>query len=216
MEVAIWLALIGLASLIISGIVAPTVVAMVMRKLSREEKIADAAAAKAIRDEDHERQDRVAREVREVKETAAVATSGINVKLDGITTMVDGAMTAAMRSELDAVVLLLVMTKRLIALSEAAGKEPSKEDAAALISTEAKIAELRAALAEREKQLAIAEDQKRAAIEAAGPLKVRDERTAAATELTAAAAVETAAATKQLAAASVRLADVVEETAKKP
>lgn len=206
----VWLAIIGLVSLVVSSIIAPSVVAVLMRKLSREEKNADAAAAKIVRDEDHARQDRVAREVREVKETAAIATSGINGKLDVIHTLVNSSMTAAMQSEHDATVRELAMMNEVIALNRAAGRAPSKEALAALLSTDSKITELRATLAERAKQTDIALDRASKV-----PLPVTDERTATAAEQTAAAAVETAAAVTRSAIAGERMADAAEEVAKK-
>lgn len=198
----IWLAVIGLVSLIVSSIIAPSIVAVLMRKLSRDEKNADAAAAKAIRDEDHERQDRVAREVREVKETAAVATVVTNGKLDVIHTLVNSSMTAALQSELDAIVRELAMMNEVIALHKAAGREPSKQALAALLSTDSRITELRASLAERAKQAEIAASAKK-------PLPVTDERTAVAGE-------RTAQATEDSARAAERMASAAEEVSKKP
>ena len=98
-----------------------------------------------------------------VASTAAVTQS----KLDVIHTLVNSNMTAAMQAELDATVRELAMMNEVIALNRAAGREPSKEALGAIVDTGAKIAELRAALADRLKQTQVAESQAAAAAAAA-------------------------------------------------
>jgi hypothetical protein len=96
-------------------------------------------------------------EVARVAEENARNTSG---KLDEIHHLVNSSMTAAMMGELGAVGRELAMMREVVALHKAAGNKPSTEALAAITATEAKLAELQAAVEDREKQTAAAEAAK--------------------------------------------------------
>jgi hypothetical protein len=96
-------------------------------------------------------------EVARVAEENAKLTSG---KLEEIHHLVNSSMTAAMMGELGAVGRELAMMREVLALHKAAGNKPSTEALAAITATEAKLAELQAAVADREKQTAAAESAK--------------------------------------------------------
>jgi len=94
-------------------------------------------------------------ENKKVAATAAVT----NNKLDIIHTLVNSNMTAAMQAEYDATVREIAMMKEVIALNQAAGREPSPEAIGAIEATQTKINELQAALADRLKQAEVVEQQ---------------------------------------------------------
>lgn len=82
-------------------------------------------------------------------ERVAQGTKVTNDKLDVIHTLVNSNMTAAMQAEHDATVRELAMMREVIALHRADGREPNVESLAAIDSTEHRIAELKASLADR-------------------------------------------------------------------
>jgi hypothetical protein len=115
------------------------------------------AAAKEARD--HARQDVVAAQVADtarllkantkaVAETAAETHSQLKV----IHTLVNSNMSAAMQAEHDATARELAMMREVIDLKRKNGHEPSDEAMTAIKATEAKIAELKLALADRQTQ----------------------------------------------------------------
>jgi hypothetical protein len=79
-------------------------------------------------------------------DTNATAT---NIKLDVIHTLVNSNMTAAMQAEYDATVREAAMMREVVSLKQAAGHDPTIETLAAIEATDKKIADLRAALADR-------------------------------------------------------------------
>jgi hypothetical protein len=114
-------------------------------KLLLERQKATASDAATVARKLLDANDRVADAAQVAVETAQVT----NTKLDLIHTLVNSNMTAAMQSEFDAVVRELAMMREVITLNRAAGREPSLDTLAAIKSTEDKITELRAALADR-------------------------------------------------------------------
>lgn len=100
----------------------------------------------AARTERMHREDREANWARQ--DELAAKTNG---KLDVIHTLVNSQLTAAMQSELDAIVRELAMMLEVIELKKAAGFEPTPDALAALAAAQAKIAELTAALEDRAK-----------------------------------------------------------------
>jgi hypothetical protein len=77
-------------------------------------------------------------------------TALTNTKLDAIHTLVNSNMTAAMQAEFDSVQRELVLLKEVFALRRGAGIEMTTDAEAALKTTEARIADLRAALMQRQ------------------------------------------------------------------
>lgn len=118
------------------------------------------------RDADWARQDMVAAQAAEAAElllqnqrAVANSTAETNSQLHVIHTLVNSNMTAAMQAEVDATNREEVMMREVMALNTAAGREITPVALAALSKTQAKIAELEAALADRLKQTNIAEAQ---------------------------------------------------------
>lgn len=111
---------------------------------------------RAEKKQDWKRQDEVAEQAAKAaalllaqNKVVAAAAGIINEKLDTIHTLVNSQMTAALQSESDAITRELAMMKEVIALKRASGQEPSQGALEAIVATEAKIAELRAVLADR-------------------------------------------------------------------
>lgn len=121
---------------IFASVTAPLILAARTDRLHREDRAADWA-----------RQDALAAAARTAVQEATEHTNG---KLDVIHELVNSNMTAAMQSELDAVRRELAMMREVIALNQAAGREPDAETLAAVRATEAKITELAATLADRD------------------------------------------------------------------
>ena len=115
---------------------------------------------------DNKRQDEVAAKAAEAarlllaaNERVAADTQEVKVKLDVIHTLVNSNMTAAMQAELDATIRELAMMREVIALNQAAGRQPSIGALAAVEATAEKIAELTATLEDRLKQTHVADIQ---------------------------------------------------------
>ncbi len=70
----------------------------------------------------------------------------IGRQLERIHTLVNSNLTASMRAELDATIREVAMMREVIALNEAAGREPSAEAIQAVEATDIRIAELRASI----------------------------------------------------------------------
>jgi uncharacterized membrane protein len=117
---------------IFASITAPVILMNRTAAMHREDRIADWA-----------RQDELAARTSE--------------KLDAIHGLVDGAMTAAMRAELEATRRELVMMREVVALNLAAGREPTVEALAAIEATETKVHVLASQLADREAAVQAAE-----------------------------------------------------------
>jgi hypothetical protein len=145
------------------GFIGPVVTAAVTYMVHRAEKRQDyarqdAVAAKAA--EAARKADTVAASLlasnKRVAETAKTAADGLvvtNNKLDMIHTLVNSQMTAAMDAELRATQRELAMMREVISLKAAAGHEPSAKSLNEIISTENKVKELRAKLADRSSPL---------------------------------------------------------------
>ena len=130
-----------IAVAIIVSVVAPLVTGLVMSRTRRADKRQEWA-----------RQDQVA-------ERAAVERAILEAKVDGVKTLVDGAFTATMQSELNATTRELVSLRSLIELQRAVGREPDPSAATVVEMTEARIAELTETIAARERAITLAEAQ---------------------------------------------------------
>lgn len=120
---------------VFASITAPVILMNRTAAMHREDRLADYA-----------RQDAMAAEARAANEKAAADTNG---KLDAIHGLVDGAMTAAMRAELEATKRELAMMREVAAIKQAAGHEPTLETLAAIEATAARTQKLESALADR-------------------------------------------------------------------
>jgi hypothetical protein len=115
--------------------------------------ILQAAQAESIR-----RTDEVARLTAQQAAQANARLDDTNSKLDVIHGLVNSNMSAAMQSELDALTTSLAMMNEVVDLKRSSGSEPTAEAVISIQDTEAKIAELRATIADRLQQAeAIAE-----------------------------------------------------------
>jgi hypothetical protein len=99
------------------------------------------------READWERQDAVAARA---EAAARLYQNETNGKLDVIHVLVNSNMTAAMRSELEAVTRELAVMREMIALRKEQGREPSAETLAAVAIVEARIFRLALQIDERE------------------------------------------------------------------
>jgi hypothetical protein len=126
------------------GVVVPIVVAVISSR----------AAAKH-RAEDLKRQDTVATLLAAANDIASAGAKVVVGKLDVITTMVDGSMTQALVNDHKSSVALLAMLE----IVEAAGGHPSAERADQIAVLKARITELDRIIADRMRQVALAEDQ---------------------------------------------------------
>lgn len=124
-------AVVAVVVAVFASITAPLILAVFTARMHRQDREADWA-----------RQDILA-------ERAADTAKETNGKLDVIHTLVNSQLTAAMQSELDAIVRELAMMLEVIALKKAAGFEPTAEALAALDAAQAKVADLTAKLEDR-------------------------------------------------------------------
>jgi hypothetical protein len=114
---------------------------------AREDRVADRATA--VAKQAAEAAQLLVEDNRRVAKAAAGAADKTFGKLDEIHTLVNSNMTASMQAELDATAREVTLMREVIALHLAAGRDPSAEAEAAIVSTESRIAELRAALDDR-------------------------------------------------------------------
>lgn len=140
---------------VIAAVVGPGIMMLLSTHVRRSEKAQDWA-----------RQDEVAAKAARavaVAEEVAAGTATLlvesNNKLDVIHTLVNSSLTAAMQSELDAVIEKLALKKENIELKAAAGQEPSPETVLAIEATTDRIGELRAGLSDRLRQARIVDEQ---------------------------------------------------------
>ena len=137
----------------------------------RQDEVARRAAEQA--EANHRRQDEVARTAAETAQ-ANLQTAEANLaanernrivavetsdKLDTVHTLVNGQMTSAMQSELDAITRELVMMKELISLHKEAGKPPTRRTLADVRATERKLKKLSTTLKERYAQHEIVKER---------------------------------------------------------
>jgi hypothetical protein len=163
---AVQVALIGAFSALVIAVVAPLLLSWQQqrhRQQEREEdyRRQDAVAAQAAEAARLllERQDQAAsqsaernRLLLEANDRAAETAATTNGKLDQIHTLVNSNMTAAMQSELDATVALLDTLREVVALNEAAGRQPTAEAVGRIDAMQTKVDELSANLTDRLKQ----------------------------------------------------------------
>jgi hypothetical protein len=119
----------------------------VAAQAARAASILQEAQAESIR-----RTDEVARLAAQQAEGTTAKLDDTNSKLDVIHGLVNSTLSAALQSELDALVTSLAMMREVMDLKRSGGHEPAEEAIIAFQATEAKIAELRATLADRLKQ----------------------------------------------------------------
>jgi phage-related protein len=109
--------------------------------------VLQAAQAESIR-----RTDEVARLAEQQAARAGAQYDETNGKLDVIHGLVNSTLSAALQSELDALVTSLAMMREVMDLKKSGGLDPAEEAVIAFHATEAKITELRVTLADRLKQ----------------------------------------------------------------
>jgi hypothetical protein len=146
---------VSVAGVIFASITAPLILAHRTERMHREDMLAD-----------YQRQDKVAEAAAAAVKAAQVSAAAIrqhiavtvvkldnaNVKLDVIHGLVNSTLSAALQSELDALTTSLAMMREVITLKQRGGQEPAAEAVIAIQDTEAKIAELKATLADRLQQ----------------------------------------------------------------
>jgi len=126
---------------------AATQVRDVAAQAAEAASILQAAQAESIR-----RTDEVARLAEQHAARTGAKLDDTNSKLDIIHGLVNSTLSAALQSELDALVTSLAMMNEVIDLKRGGGHEPTAEAVIALQDTEAKITELKGTLADRLKQ----------------------------------------------------------------
>ena len=143
----------------IPAVIASTVAPLLLGRQARREREAKEAR-------DNARQDVVAARVAEAVKAAEGFRVEANAKLTDLAVvarethiLVNSDMTAARESELKQTEVTLVMMRKLVAIDVAAGRQPTDEDLAAIEATVARIAELRAILADRRAQQQQVEDE---------------------------------------------------------
>jgi hypothetical protein len=137
---------------LIVSVIAPSIVSVLAGHQRRKEK-----------DHDWERQDEVARRAAEVAEDLVIANEHVvaatqviaenaaatHEKLEVIHGLVNSAMTAAMRAELDETKSSLVLMEEVLALHAQAGQAATPETRAAISEKKAKVVSLTAAFENR-------------------------------------------------------------------
>jgi len=113
------------------------------RTLAKTDEVAEVAAT-------------VARSVAAATRTDVAET---HAQLRQIHTLVNSDMTAARQGELDQARLALIMLRRVVALTEAAGREITPAEQSEIERTEMRIAELEAIIADRMTQFRLAETE---------------------------------------------------------
>lgn len=141
----IWVALIVASSTTISPLL---LAALTGRQRRRDREV------------DYARQDAVAKKAAEAVQAMLNAATDTNEKLDVIHVLVNSTLTAAMRSELEAISQVLTTLQENIALSRAAGKEPDEQRMIQVKTVSDRIVELRAVLTDRAAQQAKVEAMK--------------------------------------------------------
>jgi hypothetical protein len=140
------LAVMSLIGVLAVGVVVPFALVNRAEKTRREDRAHADKMHREDRDAEWARQDAV-----------AAKTNG---KLTAIHSLVDGGMTAAMRSEADAMERELAVLGELAELRRATGQEPSPSSLSAIDSARMKLATLRAQITERTR-LEAAVDERR-------------------------------------------------------
>jgi hypothetical protein len=171
---------------IFSSVTAPIILSHRTERMHREDQLEQyrredevAREAKITAQALAGQQDTIIRQQKETSRDARETAQKTDGKLDVIHGLVNSTLSAAMTSEMDALVTSAAMMREVMDLKKSMGREPSREAVIALQSTEAKIAELRTALADRTKQaealashaLAAASDRQAATREAEAQAK---------------------------------------------
>jgi len=143
---------VSVAGVIFASITAPLILAHRTERMHREDQLSDYqrqdAVAKAAADAAAAAH-KAATVIQEHTAVTVVKLNDANEKLDVIHGLVNSNMSAAMQSELDALVTSLAMMREVIDLKRSGGSEPTEESLIALRDTEAKISELKTTVAER-------------------------------------------------------------------
>ena len=128
---------IALITAIVGSVVSPLTVAYIAGKQ---------------KEQDFERQDKVAETLRLENERRTAAEKDMRAKLDIIHTLVNSNLTAAMQAEFDARNAEFITLVELTDLKRASGKQPSQGTLERIAATKAKIGELRATLDNRQRE----------------------------------------------------------------
>ncbi len=139
-------------------------------KKADEVAIQAANAARLLRDAQQvtiQATEKVAEATKEVARTAAISAAETHTQLNQIHTMVNSNLTAAWQSDLDQAKATLAVMREMAALKRSSGVDITPESLAAVASTEARIAELEATLADRLLQMKSVEAEAAAAAAAA-------------------------------------------------
>lgn len=136
-----------LITAVVVSLLSPVVLAIVTGRQRRAEKQLDWAREDVVAEKAAEVAKVLGAKLDSTKETTIKAVSGTNKKLDTIHTLVNSNMTAAMQSELDALVAQLALMREVISLKGT----PSDDTMNTVKILEGRIAELRASLHDRTK-----------------------------------------------------------------
>lgn len=136
---------------IFASITAPMILAWRTAVMAREDREADWARQDKIAAEAKAASENVTAQLQAAEEHASAAEEKTHEKLDIIHVLVNSNMDAAMQAELDAVRRELAMTREVVALTRAAGREPTVKLLGAIEAAELRITTLEAQLAERKK-----------------------------------------------------------------
>jgi hypothetical protein len=161
---------------IFTSITAPLIIIRRTERMHRQDMLSD-----------YQRQDKVAREAKAASDAAlaqqassdaaaAFRDDAASDKLDVIHGLVNSTLSAALQSEMDALLTSLAMMREVIDLKRTAGHEPTAEAVISLRDTEARIADLRSTLAERQRQAAAVISQMAAAAPTRVPGRLLVER----------------------------------------
>lgn len=150
---------------LVASIVAPVTVTMLTGRQRHRDQRADWARQDEVAARLEAKQQEAADAAEAVKaalmtsEARAVAAGEvIGGKLEQIHILVNAKMTAAIEEQLSATEAQAVLLREVAALNLAAGREPSPDSVAVLSAVERRVAELRAQVADRALQTAVAND----------------------------------------------------------
>jgi len=133
----------------VPAVISPVMLQLLSSWAANRAKKVEAEIRKAEREEDYARQDKVAALAAVANKVVAEAAVVTNTKLDQIHVLVNSNMTEAMQAELNATKREVAMMHEVIELKKASGKDPLPMALKAVEATDKRIAELEAAIAER-------------------------------------------------------------------
>jgi hypothetical protein len=153
---AIWIALIVAIPTTLAGTFTPIVLEWIKKQARLEERTMDIAALKAVADKADEAAVLLKRNTAAAVEAAADTHGQLRV----IHTLVNSQMTEAMQAKLDALEGQALLMREVMTMKKAQGQKPNPEAVAALRVVDDKIAEQKAALADRLRQSKLADKVK--------------------------------------------------------